>query len=63
VNTLVNESRYLEPLAHGVEFVGGTHVAQERGDHGWFAQSRERLDQFFEAGDRFRFGVGGDYLA
>jgi hypothetical protein len=63
VNTVVNESRYLKSLAHGVEFVGCAHVAQERGDDGGITQSSERVNQLIEAGRRLGFGVRGNYLA
>jgi phosphoribosylformimino-5-aminoimidazole carboxamide ribotide isomerase len=63
VHSLVNESRHLESLTHGIKFVGRAYVAQKRRHHRGIAQSRERVDQLVEASRRFGFGVGGNYLA
>jgi len=63
VDALVNESRDLKSLTHGVEFIGGADVAQERRDDRGVTQSRERVNQLIKTSGRLGFGICGNHLA
>ena len=60
---IVDESRDLQPLAHGVKFVRRTDVAQEGGNLVGLSESHERGNEFVETSRRLRTILGGNYAA